>query len=184
MTEENKQFMITGLETYDFGLRAMARFRKEIYEGAGESMKRNLARLADATKLRLNDSNIKPFARPEGFRDEVEWGHLKCDIGASLDVRFTDIRAAVRWDQDARDEVQRVVYVSFACLKRAPHKTILASARDVEPHAVRDGNGKVWLEEPVTAANIAEVENVLDGIFERWQRIFEKAGGFPKQQAS
>jgi hypothetical protein len=43
------------------------------------------------------------------------------------------------------------------------------------------GCGKVWLEEPVTAANIAEFEGLLTGIFERWLKIFEKTGGFPKQ---
>ena len=182
MTKETSQFLATGLEAYDSGLRAMARFREEICKGARGSMARNLKQLAAATKLNLNDSEIKPFARPESFRKEVdEWNHQNCDIGVSLDAGRTDIRAALRWRQEASDEVQRVVYVSFARLRVSSRKEILASARKVEHDAVHEGGGKVWLEKPVTTANIAEFEGMLDELFLHWQKVFQEAGGFPRR---
>jgi hypothetical protein len=180
MTEETKQFLITGLETYDSGFRAMARFHQEIYRAARRSMVGNLEQLALVTGLKLDDRKMKPFARPDGFREEGEWENL--DIGVSLDTDTTaTIRAALRWRLDHDSGVQRVALVRFTGLRAPTRKAVLASARAVEHNAVRDGSGKVWLEEPVTAANIAEFEGLLNGIFERWVKIFEKTGGFPKQ---
>ena len=111
MTEETKQFLIAGLEAYDSGFRAMARFHQEIYRAARGSMVRNLKLLAATTGLRLDERRIKPFARPDSFGEESGWEHL--DIGASLETDSSILRAALRWRLDDSDGPPRVAYVRF-----------------------------------------------------------------------
>ena len=185
MTDEMKSLLETGAEVYPDGLRAMARFRSEIYLGARRSMIRNLKALAAATRLHLNQDDIRPCASPDGLAEEIVWDHLLTWVGAELTVPDrTHIYAVLWWNHHPSSHLARLaVSVSFVPWIVPWRRKITAIAQQIEGDGVFDEGGEVWLQEEVSPSNIVDFEDLFDRIFARWKPIFETLGGFPTQRS-
>jgi hypothetical protein len=182
LTDETKEFLKTGINSYHPGLTAFARFRGEIYRGARRSMTRNFPMLSAATKLDLKAAEVRPYADPSNFDDEIdEWDQSLSNVGAKLTVKGrTHIHAAIGWElEEMSVELVTTAWVGFEAWTNPGRKMIETAAKKLEADHVHSFTYEVWLQEEVSAANFSEFERILDELFGRWTAVFEAAGGFP-----
>jgi hypothetical protein len=169
VTEETSKLLTTGVHVYPDGLRAMARFRHEIYLGTRRSMTRNLEKLAAATRMELKAAGIKPYASPDGFAEEIDWDHLIAIVGAKLTIPGrTTIYATMWWNHDpSRDETPLAVSVAFEPWFAVWRRSIMLVAQQIEGEKAYDEDSQIWLQEDVSSDNIRDFEDLFDGIFSR-----------------
>src|SRR5437899_2954223 len=117
---------------------------------------RNLEKLAAARRMELKADDIKPYAWPDGFAEEIDWDHLLAIVGTKLTIpNRTHIYATMWWSRDpSSDDTPLAVSVAFEPWYVVWRRKIMAVAQQLEGEAVCDEESQIWLQEDVSSDNI------------------------------
>src|SRR5437879_13662111 len=103
-------------------------------------MIRNFPMLSAATNLDLKAADVRPYAEPGDFDDEIDkWDQSVANVGAKLTVKEgkTNIYTAIGWElEEMSVELVTTAWVGFEAWSIPHRKMIQAAAKKLEPDQV------------------------------------------------
>jgi hypothetical protein len=169
MPQEEQRLLAQGLADYVDVLNAMSAFRSLVQGTFRLVVEKNLEGYAAALGIDLSKRNVLDHEYSDG---EFFSLGVRC-----IDKRvvYTELGHALYWERVDRGGFGTGIYI-WVWSRRTNIERLREVLRQKGVHHEQDGQ-VIWLGKEMTASDVGRIEGKLDGLMEKWIKLWRKAGG-------
>jgi hypothetical protein len=183
MTEEEKRFLLLGVEKYCDALRAIRHFQRKLQKMAFDALAGSIGDLSTVLGSPPDAARIEPYLYPSnpeaGWRPD-KWesnGYVTVALPCTSNWKF---HAGVQWELVPNGSQVSYATTFFQAWTKGLKERLLIKVRNITPAARFDIDSWGWevhMRAPFRSDAILELPNNLNALISEWVRLLREIGG-------